>query len=342
MRKSRYYSYYIRGLPEGCKYCVQGRKLVLFVTGVCKRKCFYCSISDEKYQHDVVFANERPVHKDKDIIEEARINQAFGAGITGGDPLARLKRTVHYIKLLKKEFGKNFHIHLYTIPESIEIKTLKSLYEAGLDEIRVHPDLENKKFWPRIRLLKEFRWDYGIEIPAVPHLYKNTVELIKFSRAYIKFLNLNELEWADNGQSNFKGYHTKNSLSYAISGSEETALKLMKLCEKSEFRVHYCTAKLKDRVQLKNRIKLRAMSVKTRFDKVTSEGILIRNVVFASDIKSLKEGLNKAGIKDYIIDKDRALVAKDALKLLKRFNLKPAIVKEYPTYDRFPVEISYL
>jgi hypothetical protein len=101
-----YFSYAVRELPRGCQLCVRGEKLVLFTTGACPRDCFYCPLSPWR-RGDVVYANERPVKNVDDVIEEARIQEAKGAGITGGDPLARLDRTVEYIRVLKENFGKD-------------------------------------------------------------------------------------------------------------------------------------------------------------------------------------------------------------------------------------------
>src|SRR5574341_2335547 len=101
-------------LPEGCRLCYKGAKMVLFVTGVCGRGCFYGPVSNKRRGKDVIFANERRVEKNEDILEEAVSMEALGTGITGGEPLLRLDRVVRYIKLLKNRFGVSHHIHLYT------------------------------------------------------------------------------------------------------------------------------------------------------------------------------------------------------------------------------------
>ena len=96
MQRNKYRSYNKGSLPKGCQYCVKGEKLVIFITGKCPRSCYFCPVSDQKYQNDVQFANERPVKDFNDIIEEAREMDALGAGITGGDPLEKLERTCEY------------------------------------------------------------------------------------------------------------------------------------------------------------------------------------------------------------------------------------------------------
>ncbi|MFW6231062.1 MAG: radical SAM protein, partial [Nanoarchaeota archaeon] len=161
-------------LAKGCLSCVRGCKAVIFVTGVCSRNCYFCPTSDQKNKNDVTYANERPLANTdektmiKGIIEEAERQKARGAGLTGGDPLSRLERTVTIIKALKQEFGKAFHCHLYTILNLVDEKKLKMLYDAGLDEIRFHPDLDDQKLWERIGIAQKFDWDIGVEIPAIP------------------------------------------------------------------------------------------------------------------------------------------------------------------------------
>src|SRR3989344_940505 len=150
MEDTCFYSKKNGELCEGCKLCVKGKKLVLFISGVCPRNCWYCPVSDSKFQSDNIYANETEIHSVEEVIKEAKLCSSNGCGITGGDPLTRIDRTCEYITGLKKEFGKRFHIHLYTSLVLVNEKNLKNLYDAGLDEIRFHPDLNDNKFWERV------------------------------------------------------------------------------------------------------------------------------------------------------------------------------------------------
>ena len=350
--KTRYYSYLKGNLPKGCQYCVKGEKLVLFITGLCSQHCFYCPISEKKKNKDVIYANERPIKHFKDIVEEAKLCSAKGAGITGGDPLVKLNRTCSYIRKLKKELGKKFHIHLYTPLNLINENSLKKLFDAGLDEIRFHPSLEDKKLWNKIKLIKKYNWEVGVEIPVIPGKEKITQELIDFISKNIDFLNLNELEYSDTNANRLTelGYYTKDNLSYGIRGSQKLGLKLLK--NNKIKNVHYCTAKLKDKVQLTNRIKLRAKNIKKRYDLITDEGLLFRGVIYSDkDLNKLKKELqDEFNIPDSLIEVDSkkkriltgSWIINELKKKLKKKELKIALIEEYPTSDQLEVVVDYL
>ena len=137
---------YSRFLSDGCLCCQKGAKMVLFVTGLCGKDCFFCPLSESRKNIDVIFANERRVLSDADILDEAHSMNAEGTGITGGEPLLKPEAVLHYISLLKKTFGRSHHIHMYSAMAP-EDDILRRLAEAGLDEIRFHPPIE---YWDRL------------------------------------------------------------------------------------------------------------------------------------------------------------------------------------------------
>jgi uncharacterized protein len=348
MRNTGHYSYASGHLPKGCELCMKGLKTVVFITGICPKTCFYCPISEQKHQKDVVHINEWPTKSIKDLFTEIRLCGSKGAGITGGDPLARLDRAVRYIKEMKKRFGKGFHIHLYTPLDLVNAKSLKRLYDAGLDEIRFHPEIGNRKVWEKMRLAKAYDWDMGIEIPAIPGYEKETKGLIDYSSDFIGFLNINELEISDTNAQQLleRGFVPKDRISYGVKGSEAMAKRLLKYAEKKGLATHYCTSKLKDKVQLSERIKRRAERARQPFDIVTKEGMLVRGAVYSTDLKKVKKTLDALKIESSI-DKARKRVllsaaeAEDNAKMLKKYG-KVAIVEEYPTFDCMNVQTVFL
>ena len=311
------------------------------------------------------------------ILKEAELCGAKGAGITGGDPLVKLARTVTIIKNFKQRFGQHFHIHLYTSLNLITEETLKQLYYSGLDEIRVHPDLDDRTLWSKISLLKKFSWDVGVEIPLIPTKEKETKEVIDFIQTKIDFINLNELEISDTNANHLveKHFLPKNSISHGVGGSEELGLRMLDYVEKKypSLKVHYCTTTLKDRVQLAERIKRRAKNIKEIFDVVTEEGMLKRGAIYLPEInpQMTRETLKKIKQNERLVNQflERLNILKEELlkkfkitntkidvqklrillsqkdvkkyaKEIKKMNLIPALVEEYPTYDGLEIEIE--
>ena len=371
---NQFHSYNFKDLPKGCQYCVRGEKLVLFVTGLCPRKCYFCPVSDEKYGKDVAYANERRVFSSDDMIKEAQLMNAKGAGITGGDPLAKIDRTTRYIAKLKEKFGKHFHVHLYTSLRLVNDDALQKLFAAGLDEIRFHLDLDSEQLWNRLEIARKFPWQIGVEVPLIPGKGKEIQKMIDFIVGKIDFLNLNELEVADNEQSKLleMGFTVKDELSYAVKGSMELGLEMMNYVEEKELPVHLCTAKLKDATQLSERIKREAKYSHKDFDIVDKEGMLTRGALYLDSLKpgvgyreslkgdhsavigKLKEVFakvqTKLKLKDNEIfldeEKPRILVSKKTVKKNKNkiinLGLVPAIVVEYPTADQLEIEVDFL
>lgn len=326
-------------LPKGCQICRQGAGLVLFVTGKCNRSCLYCPISDERSRNSLVFADEQQVENLDDILKEANAIGALGTGITGGEPLLVLNKVIDYINALKKEFGIEHHIHLYTgiLPDSNVIRRLK---QVGLDEIRFHPPRED---WSDSIILKKtlleaisMGLEAGVEIPAIGPA-PGVVEAVQSTGA---FLNINELEFSETNARRLKeiGFVPHEIHSGAI-GSEEIAKSFMI----EGLNVHYCPSHFKDSVQLRERLKRRAKRVARSFDVITEDGTLVYGII-DGDLERVLEVFDGLKVTDkmYVIEENQIeidpYVLEDISKELKGIGCIISVIERYPMKKGLIVE----
>jgi hypothetical protein len=355
-------SIYIAPLSSACRMCAKGSKMVILVTGQCSTRCFYCPLSYKKGGTDKIFVDEWELENEQDtnkLIREAENIEATGAGITGGDPLVVWKRVQTYITLLKNTFGEKFNIHLYTSALK-NADHLPDLIATGLDEVRFHPlpntwkNMEKSPIKKTIKTIINTNTDVAIEIPTLPKMEREILSLITWAEKQgVQWVNLNELEFSERNCSAFRsrGYEVKNDVSAGVKGSEQTAIKVIKIAQKKDLHigVHYCSVSFKDGVQLKNRIKRRAQHIAKPYDIITKDGTLIKGTIYLAHgtLRQvsiiLKETYNVPPHLLFIdTEKKRVelaawLLQKIAAKLTKQ-GYRCFIVEEYPTADRLEVE----
>jgi uncharacterized protein len=346
-------------LSPACTQCAEGRKMVLFVTGVCRFRCFYCPVSPVRNQKDVVYANERRVFADQDVVDEARAIGAGGTGITGGDPLGVVDRVEHYVRLLKREFGREHNIHLYTHEPNPE--KLKRLAAAGLDEFRLHiphylwGPLASEGGAYRSVLEDAPAWGIrrGVEIPVLP---EKEAELRRLLRALagigVDFVNLNELEFSETNETQLsqRGYRTDPRNGWGVRGSRAVAERVVREMDLA-IPIHYCSSRFKDGVQLRQRLLRRAERTAPAFAERTPDGTVVLGVVEAEGVDDLARWgarvarVARAGPDDYRLDVGRRRVelAPDLLRRSARRLSAPAFeIEVYPTTDELEVERSPL
>lgn len=336
-------------LPRGCAICEDGAKMVLLVTGKCDKRCFYCPLSIQKKGKDVYFANERRIESEDQALEEANLMDAKGTGITGGDPLLDVDRTVKSIMALKGRFGKHHHIHLYTT-QTDKLK-IRKLAKSGLDEIRFHPPasqwsrLEKTPYANAVSLSKKLGMRVGLELPVIPGREKDLVAAIKFADdAELDFVNLNELEFSETNWRSLRalGFDVKDDISSGVMGSEDAAMDLLRL--KTDTPLHYCSAAFKDGVQLRRRIMRRAKKVRRPHEILTKDGTLLKGVVETDDLSMTAAWiLRRFDVPGKLIwsnlKKKRLEVAPWVLEeIAGELGLPAFIVEEYPTADALEVE----
>jgi len=323
--------------------------MVLLVTGECAAGCFYCPLSAEKRGRDVMYANERRFLSPDQMIEEAELMDALGTGVTGGDPLMAIGRTVGLIRVLRERFGRSHHIHLYTA--SADRGRIARVAEAGLDEVRFHPpvrmwsDLGRTPYRAAVRAAKGLGMSVGLELPVIPGRGRDLVSAIAFADSEgLDFVNLNELEFSETNWMALRraGFEVKDDISAGVEGSEELAINLLRL--RADTPLHYCSASFKDGVQLRRRIMRRARNVRRPHELLTRDGTLLKGVVETAD-RSMTAAwlLKRFDIPGELVysnpAKDRLEIAPWVLEeIADELELPSYIVEEYPTADALEVE----
>ncbi|MDA3836039.1 MAG: radical SAM protein [Nanoarchaeota archaeon] len=340
MKQTKYNSYKTNSLPQGCKLCVKGQKMVLFVTGLCSRGCKFCPLSKMRKDIDSTYSNERKVKNFSGIAEEIKAQGAKGCSLTGGDPLLKLDRTLALAKKLKETFGRKFHIHIYVSTKLVTEETLEKLSHY-IDEIRFHPDFDKdlEEEAAKIKLASKF-WNkkqIGVELPMFPDKKEEIWQIIKSVQDTISFLNLNELESGEYSEKHMGKNYDLTEDGYTISDSIEAGRDLAKRLENSfpKLRIHMCTADLKNNHQYKNRLK---NYKQMKYAKRNEDGL---NVYFRCE--NIKDITDTLPLNKYYIDEDKNKVIL-APSLVRKMigQIKIEKVEEYPTSEREEAENEFL
>ncbi len=339
-------------LSRNCELCMQGAKLVLFVTGLCDLRCYFCPISVKRWGVDTAWANERMVNSDEDVLLEAHRMDALGAGITGGNPLKRLDRTIRYIELLKDDFGSNFLIHLYSAGTNATDEVLEALSAAGLDEIRFNT-YEHGAYETAMK----YDFTVGCEMPVVPGDDERLIEHARWlDELGASFMNLNELEFAERNVDAMekRGFQVKSDTSCAVLESEDAAMRVIEECAASDMNlgIHYCRSSYKDAVQLRMRLMRTALNVAKKYERVNEDGLLVKGVINVAgasldDLESMRSSLSsmlRVSPKHIFVDNEKMRL-ETTINIAARIaglgmaGIECCIVEEYPTADRLETEV---
>ncbi len=316
-----------KNLSEGCKLCYQGAKLVLFITGRCERTCWYCPLSEERKDVDVIYANDQKVTTPAEAIAEGEMMDALGTGVTGGEPLMEIERVVEFCTALKNHFGPGHQIHLYTgrAPTDEDLAALVPC----VDEIRMHPphevwpDIMNSAYPAAIASAKRMGFDVGIEVPSLPGL-RHFFPLLDA----VDFFNINQLEWGDacaNAMRERK-LEPENPLCNAIKGSTKWAGEI-----NGHPKVHYCTSTFKDSVQLRERLKRIARNSARPFDMITDDGtVMYGSMNPGNDLEMILSLMKPGSYYEEMEDGTIELDWQQMRKIPRKFGTDRKIIERYP------------
>ncbi len=272
---------HIKELPEGCKLCLHGLKSVLFITGLCPVKCFYCPVNPERRGRDVMYINDVPLRNLKTLILEIERCLSKGVAITGGEPLTVPDRVLELSVSLKNTFGDEFHIHIYTNIAVLDKRRVKLLSMCPLDEVRIHTldlDLTQRKL-NLLKLLSKQHFRVGLEVPVLPgfeHAIERVVEILYYNDV-ISFVNLNEADVSSGNECSLRRLGYKFNPDGTVQGSYETGRRLaLSLASKfPDLSINFCTSCTKDAIQVGLRYLYKSFTLSSLKHMIEDDGSVV-------------------------------------------------------------------
>ena len=154
------------------------------------------------------------------------------------------------------------------------------------------------------------------------------------------YLNLNEFEMGESNQLELqkRGFEIKSDSIASVKNSTEYADRFLKeFGTGRDLNVHFCTASLKDGVQLRNRYRRRANNIKKDWEQVSEDGTLLFMRIQGS-IQSIRE------IKDVLINESGVPPQKIKIKETQGYLYLPAFLAEEVSFvqliKQFPVKMG--
>jgi len=333
-----------------CENCVLGRTQGIYVTDDCSRNCFFCPQQRASQpQHIRRQRSYTPTaEEDRELLDAVISNDSSGCGLTGGEPLVVLQKTLRYIRLLKEHMGKDFWVHLYTNGDNLDQAALQGLKDAALDEIRFNLAAVDYNL-EKVALSRKYVPKVVIEIPVIPEDAEKLQRMMfELEEVGIDCLNLHELAIypANVEKMRRRGYTAARSVYQApfylmmdsapVSGSEELILDLIDLAltKQLSYGIHYCHYRA--RILKQNLLKHYHVACKVRrpYERVSDEGLLEKLVVPEPGMDKAIADLKRHRVPEekihQSISKKRLETAVDYLDFLNPRQYEVAIVKTLP------------
>ena len=300
-----------------------------------------------------MFANERRCTTWQEVIEEGHAMRATGTGITGGDPMLDLERSLEAVKQLKAAFGPDHHIHLYT---SIPFATDRAadFGAAGLDEIRFHLlDGTVNKYTEIMQACVDAGIEVGVELPCEPDKEDQLFSLLnQLHGSPASFLNLNELEITVGNQENMdvRGFNLSGGITAAAEGSAALAIRLKEASTELDFHLKFCSARYKDAGQLRARFRRRGQATLRPYEVLSEDDTILFGAIPTSledatgDVNELQQelGVSEGWIRYDASSQRIELPLSLAEDLAEVLSVPVLLVEVHPTHERLEVGVIHL
>lgn len=299
-------SIYINNISPACVACQTGRgSATYFISLKCHRDCFYCfNPNQEKYEYYLTNTRDPIIELEKIKNRRERVEHL---ALTGGEPLLHKEKTIEFFNYAREQFP-DAYTRLYTSGDHIDVETLESLRDEGLQEIRFSIRMHDlakgqRNTYDSIALASEYIPYVMVEMPVLPGTLEEMSEiLVELDRLNLYSINLLELCFPLYNADIFneKGFKIKKrpfrvlyDYWYAgglpVAGSELVCLDLVKfaLDNKLSLGVHYCSVENKQTGQIFQQNQDQNLSDTTYF---SPQDYFIKIAkVFGEDIEPVKE-----------------------------------------------------
>ncbi|QSX09435.1 radical SAM protein [Alkalibacter rhizosphaerae] len=237
--------------PPGCRSCLTGTGLsAVRKTNRCNIVCKFCYNYGELEDQPPVgeglweIGGTKFYEKDMDLLLSIQ-EKPTGISYVYLEPFMEIEK---YYPIIRKFKKAGIHQHMYTNGTLATKENLKTLGEAGLDEIRFNLGATNvsDKVIENMKLAKAFIPNVGIETPMTSEFYQTFFEKKQeILDTGIDFINCAELHLNGNNIHNYEGENMYISRHGYISPiwSREGTLQFMKKAveEKWDMVVHDCS-----------------------------------------------------------------------------------------------------
>ncbi|MBU8879631.1 radical SAM protein [Bacillus sp. FJAT-29790] len=247
-------------ISSACEACQTGTgSYTTFVSLKCHRDCYFC-FNENQDNYSFYVSNHKNVNKELTELLASGVHLKHLA-LTGGEPLLHKAETINFIRLAN-ELTPETYTRLYTAGDLLDVETLQSLKEYGLDEIRISIKMDDsqqkrKHVLSKIALAKEYIPKVLVEMPVIPGTTEEMNELLlELDELEIFGINLLEFCFPLGNAKAFqtRGFELKNppyevfynywyAGGLAVAQSEQICLELVEFAmeKKLKLGVHYCS-----------------------------------------------------------------------------------------------------
>ncbi|MBN1829167.1 MAG: radical SAM protein [Deltaproteobacteria bacterium] len=265
-----------RDLSPGCRLCGEGLWSCLFINNLCTGGCFFCP--SEQNSVDNPTTTTLVFNRPADYVAYLETFGFRGASLSGGEPFLTLDRSIRFADAVKRRFGSDIHLWLYTNGLAVTEDSLKRFAYAGVDEIRFNIAATQYDLG-KVRLAIETIPRVTVEIPAIPE-NRNVVmtKIHEMAEIGVDHLNLHQIRGTAYNCSKLasRGYSFLHGPRIGTLETELTALSLATETLESgiDLPINYCSLIFRNRFQGRgNRLRF-ASIMKKEWEDVTQAGYI--------------------------------------------------------------------